>query len=107
MRSDTDGLVSGYQITQVTDGVGPTLETGGNLLVGVITFPHSEVLPLIPFTPQSTAKEPEKELESPNRLAIEMTENRLFLQLVESGLSDLEQGRYTKITKKKLESGVI
>ena len=108
MRNDADGLASAYQITQVTDGGGPILETGGNLLVGIITLPYSEIMPLTPAPPESSATESEKELPSSyDRLASEMLENRSFRQLVERGLADLEQGRYTKIAKEKIESGVL
>jgi hypothetical protein len=108
MRSDTDGLASAYQIMQVTDGGGPVLETGGNLLIGVITLPYSEIVPLIPAPPESSATKSEKEFPGPhNRLAIEMSENRLFRQLVERGLADLGQGRYKEIAKEKMTSGVV
>ena len=71
MRSATDGLASAYQITQVTDGGGPAvLETGGNLLIGIITFPHSEILPLTPYIPESSANESKKAFQNPDKLAI-------------------------------------
>jgi len=106
VTNSTDGLASAYQIMEVTAGGSPVLETGGNLLIGVITLPHSEILPLTPAPPESSASE--KELRSPhNRLASEMSENRLFRQLVERGLADLEQGRYKEIVKEKMTSGVV
>lgn len=108
VTSSTDGLASAYQITEVTVGGPPVLETGGNLLIGVITLPYREIIPLIPAPPESSAIEPEKKLPSSHdRLASEMLENRLFQQLVERGLADLKQGRYTKIAKEKIESGVL
>jgi len=105
VTSSTDGLASAYQITEVTAGGSPVLETGGNLLIGVITLPYSEILPLTPAPPESSVNE--KELSSHNHLASEMSENQLFRQLVERGLSDLEQGRYKEIVKEKMTSGVV
>ena len=105
VTSSADGLASSYQITEVTAGGSPVLETGGNLLIGVITLPHSEILPLTPAPPESSVNE--KELSPHNRLASEMSENQLFRQLVERGLSDLEQGRYKEIVKEKMTSGVV
>ena len=108
MRSDTDGLVSGYQITQVTSGGVPVLETGGNLLIGVITLPYAQILPLTPAAPEPSATPSEKERQGlQNRLASEMSENQLFRQLVERGLADLKQGRYKQIVKEKIASGVV
>jgi len=108
VTNSTDGLASAYQITEVTAGGPPVLETGGNLLIGVITLPHSEIIPLTPAPPESSATESEKKLPSSyDSLASEMLENRLFRQLVERGLADLGQGRYTKIAKEKIESGVL
>jgi hypothetical protein len=108
MRNNTDGLVSGYQITQVTEGIGPVLETGGNLLIGVITLPYAEMVELTPVAPKSSATPSEKEPESlQNRLASEMADNPLFQQLTERGLADLEQGRYRQIVKEKITSGVV
>jgi len=101
VTNSTDGLASAYQIMEVTAGGSPVLETGGNLLIGVITLPHSEILPLTPAPPESLANEMEL------RLASEMSENQLFRQLVERGLSDLEQGRYKEIVKEKMTSGVV
>lgn len=108
VTNSTDGLASAYQITEVTVGGPPVLETGGNLLIGVITLPHSEPLPLTPAPLESSVTQSEKEREIlHNCLALEMTQNRLFRRLVEQGVADLEQGRYTKITKEKIESGVL
>ena len=108
VTNSTDGLASAYQITEVTVGGPPVLETGGNMLIGVITLPYREIVPLIPAPPESSAIEPEKKFPSSHeRLASEMLENRLFQRLVEQGVADLEQGRYTKITKEKIESGVL
>lgn len=108
MRSSTDGLVSGYQITQVTEGGMPVLETGGNLLVGVITLPYAQIVPLTPAAPKPSATPSEKQPQNlQNRLASEMSENRLFRQLVERGLADLGQGRYKQIVQEKLASGVV
>ena len=105
VTNSTAGLASAYQIMEVTAGGSPVLETGGNLLIGVITLPHSEILPLTPAPPESSVNE--KELSPHNHLASEMSENQLFRQLVERGLADLEQGRYTKTAKEKIESGVL
>lgn len=108
MRSEADGLVSGYQITQVTGGGVPVLETGGNLLIGVITLPYAQILPLTPAALEPSATPSEKERQGlQNRLASEMAENRLFRQLVERGVADLEQGRYRQIVKEKIASGVV
>ena len=108
MRNDTHGLVSGYQISQVTGGGVVVLETGGNLLMGVITLPYAQILPLTPAAPEPSATPSEKECQGlENRLASEMSENRLFQQLVERGLVDLEQGRYKQIVKEKIVSGVV
>lgn len=108
MRSNADGLVSGYQITQVTGGGVLVLETGGNLLIGVITLPYAQILPLTPAAPKPSATPSEKESQSlQNRLASEMSENRLFRQFVERGLADLKQGRYRQIDKEKIASGVV
>jgi len=108
MRSDADGLVSGYQITQVTGGGVPVLETGGNLLIGVIALPYAQMLPVTPAAPEPSATPSEKERHDLlNRLASEMAENRLFQQLVERGLADLKQGRYRQIVKEKIASSVI
>jgi hypothetical protein len=105
VTSSTDGLASAYQITEVTGGGSPVLETGGNLLIGIITLPHSEILPLTPVPPESSVNE--KDLSPHTHLASEMSENQLFRQLVERGLSDLEQGRYKEIVKEKMTSGAI
>lgn len=108
VRSTTDGLASAYQITGITAGGPPVLETGGNLLIGVITLPQSEPLPLTPAPLESSATQSEKEHESlRNRLALEMTESRLFRRLVEHGVADLEQGRYNEISEVKRKSGVL
>jgi len=108
VRSNTDGLASGYQIMEVTAGGPPVLETGGNLLIGTITLPYSEPLLLTPAPPESSATWSEKEGERlHNRLALEMTETPLFRQLVERGLVDLEQGRYKGLGEAKRKSGVL
>lgn len=108
VRSSTDGLASAYQMTEITAGGPPVLETGGNLLIGVITLPYSELLPLTPAPPESSATQSEKERESlHNRLALEMTESRLFRRLVEHGVADLEQGRYEGLSEVKRKSGVV
>ena len=108
VRSNADGLASGYQIMEVTAGGPPVLETGGNLLIGIITLPYSEPLPLTPAPPESSATRSEKEGESlHNRLALEMTESRLFQRLVEHGLADLEQGHYQELSEVKRKSGVL
>jgi len=108
VTNSTDGFASAYQITEVTAGGPPVLETGGNLLIGVITLPHIEIMPLTPAPLESSATESEKKLPSSyDSLASEMLENRSFRQLVERGLADLEQGHYTKIAKEKIVSGVL
>lgn len=108
IRSSTDGLASAYQMTEIAAGGPPVLETGGNLLIGVITLPHSELLPLTPVPPESSATHSEKEPESlDSRLALEMTENRLFQRLVEHGLADLEQGHHKELREVKRKSGVL
>jgi hypothetical protein len=101
MMGNTDGLASAYQLTQYTGGGEPILETGGNLLFGVVTFPQIETIPLVPFTPETAAKEKEKELSGNNESSKKMSENKLFQQLTESGLKDLSQGRVNKIKKEK------
>ena len=101
VTNSTDGLAYAYQITEVTAGGPPVLETGGNLSIGVITLPHSEPLPLTPAPPEPSVTQSEKKRETINgRLASEMTENRLFRRLVEQGLADLEQGRCSKGLRK-------
>ena len=108
MRNDADGLVSGYQISQVTGGGSPVVETGGNLLIGVITLPYAEIVPLTPAAPESSATPSEREREGlENRLASEMAENELFRQSVERGLANLKQGRYRQIAKEKIASGEV
>jgi hypothetical protein len=108
VRTATDGLASAYQMTEITAGGPPVLETGGSLSIGVIILPYAQILPLTPVAPESSGTPSDKESQSPqNRLASEMSENRLFRQLVERGLADLEQGRYRQITKEKIASSVI
>jgi hypothetical protein len=108
VRTDTDGLASAYQVTEITAGGPPVLETGGNLLIGVITLPYAQILPLTSVAPESSATPSEKEPQSlQNRLASDMSENRLFRQLVERGLADLEQDRYRQIIKEKIASGGV
>ena len=108
MRNDADGLVSGYQISQVTGGGSPVVETGGNLLIGVVTLPYAEIVPLTPATPEPSATPSERGRQGfEERLASEMAENRLFRQLVERGLADLKQGHYRKIVKETIASGEV
>ena len=100
MTDGTDGIASGYQLTEVTAGGPPVLETGGNLLIGVITLPHREAIPMIPVHPENTASDEEKKLsDSVDKLASEMSTNPLFKALIERGLSELEQGHYKKVTR--------
>ena len=48
IRTDTDGLASAYQMTEITAGGPPVLETGGSLSIGVIVLPYAQILPLTP-----------------------------------------------------------
>lgn len=108
MRSDAHGLVSGYQISQVTGGGIPVTETGGNLLIGVITLPYDQIMPLTPAAPEPSGTPSERQRPGlENRLASEMVENQLFRQLVERGLADLKQGHYRQVVKEKIESGEV
>ena len=89
-ESETDGLVSGYQRTSVTStGIAVVSETGGNLLVGVAMIPQYQ--PLIRVEP----------------FEAQMQQSLDFLHLVQRGLTDLQQGRYSRIEEMKRRLGDI
>ena len=103
--TDADGLVSAYQMTEITAGGPPVFETGGNLLIGVITIPYTQVIPVTPDIPESSKTSIERESQNQQSgLASEMLENPVFRELIERGLADLEQKRYKRITKEKIAS---
>ena len=89
-ESETAGLASGYQRTSVTSSaVSVVSVTGGNLLISVPTTRHYQ--PLIPVEP----------------LEVQMQQSLAFLHLVQRGLTDLQQGRYSRIEEVKRRLGDI
>ena len=95
-----EGLASAYQITEVTAGGSPVFETGGNIMVGVIILPNVELLELTPASSKPSADVTEdKDKASRSLLGRRMSENPIFRRLVESGISELEQGYYQPVSK--------
>lgn len=99
-ESETSGLASAYQTTNLTGGpTGAVLETGGSLRVGVIMFPHRQ--PLY-STPSDTEELPGQARfrGNPQRpLQSEMLSNPLFRKLIEQGVADLNHGHYKQLTE--------
>jgi len=105
INNSTDGLVSAYQRTAITGaGIAMVVDTGGSIGIGVMRVPSWREVQF--EKPQIEPDIPTVQPAAPD-LAYEMVSAPEFKELVERGLKDLDEGRYSNLEDVKRRLGDV